>query len=192
MSRLATTDAKRWEVQDWLNLPEGPPFYELDNGRLLEMPPPRREHQRVVGKLYNLLDNWCAANRLGTVVMEVDVALPNGRGYIPDIAFVRQDREAELLQADGKVHGAPDLVVEVLSEHSRSRDVFRKLEGYQEAGVPYYWIIDPETLLIAEYELTERGYILRSVVEAGEPFRPRVFEGFTIDLQALLQPKEAT
>lgn len=192
MRRLAAADTKRGDVQDWLNLPEGPPFYELENGKLLEMPSPRREHQRVVGKLYNLLDEWCTSNRLGTVVMEVDVALPNGRGYIPDIAFVRQDRETELLQADGKVHGAPDLVVELLWEHSRSRDLFRKLEGYQEAGVPYHWIVDPETLLIAEYELTEHGYILRSVVEVGEPFHPQAFEGLTIDLQALLIPKETT
>ena len=151
MSQVALQDVKRWSLSEWLQLPEGPPFYELENGRLIQMPSPRREHQRVVAKLFNYLDKWCTVRQLGTVVMEVDVALPTGRGYIPDIAFVRREREAELLAEDGKIHGAPDLVVEVLSEGSRSRDLFRKFEGYQEAGVRYYWIVDPEAWLIAEY-----------------------------------------
>jgi Uma2 family endonuclease len=150
------------------------------------MPSPRREHQRVVAKLFNYLDEWCTVRQLATVVMEVDVALPTGRGYIPDIAFVRREREAELLAEDGKIHGAPDLVVEVLSEGSRSRDLFRKFEGYQEAGVRDYWIVYPEAWLIAEYALTEQGYVLRSVTEEGEVFRPSLFEGLEIDLKAIM------
>ncbi|MCL6476229.1 MAG: Uma2 family endonuclease [Firmicutes bacterium] len=186
MSQVALQDVKRWSLSEWLQLPEGPPFYELENGRLIQMPSPRREHQRVVAKLFNYLDKWCTVRQLGTVVMEVDVALPTGRGYIPDIAFVRREREAELLAEDGKIHGAPDLVVEVLSEGSRSRDLFRKFEGYQEAGVRYYWIVDPEAWLIAEYALTEQGYVLRSVTEEGEVFRPSLFEGLEIDLKAIM------
>jgi Uma2 family endonuclease len=186
MSQLAVQEVKQWSLREWLQLPEGPPFYELENGRLIEMPSPRREHQRVVAKLFNYLDEWCTVRELGTVVMEVDVALPTGRGYIPDIAFVRREREAELLAEDGKIHGAPDLVVEVLSEGSRSRDLFRKFEGYQEAGVRYYWIVDPEAWIIAEYELTEQGYVLRSVTEEGEVFRPSLFEGLEMDLKAIV------
>jgi Uma2 family endonuclease len=132
------------------------------------------------------ISEWCTVRQLGTVVMEVDVALPTGRGYISDVAFVRREREAELLAEDGKIHGAPDLVVEVLSEGSCSRDLFRKFEGYQEADVRYYWIVDPEAWIIAEYELTEQGYVLRSVTEEEEVFRPSLFEGLEMDLKAIV------
>jgi purine nucleosidase len=63
------------------------------------------------------------------VVMAVDVALPTGRGYIPDLTFIRRDREGELIGEDGKIHGAPDLVVEVISPSTKVRDRYKKMEG---------------------------------------------------------------
>ncbi len=109
----------------------------------------------------------------------------NGRGYIPDIAFVRRDREASLLADDGKIHGSPDLVVEVLSPSSRPRDLLTKMQGYQQAGVPYYWVVDPENLFIAEYELTPEGYVLRSHAEGESVFRCRLFPELEIRLKEL-------
>ncbi len=141
------------------------------------MPSPHRRHQQVTGLLFARLYEYCRQYGSGTVLMEGVVTLPNGRGYIPDIAFVTRERESLLLTPDGKVRGAPDLVVEVLSLSTRLRDLFTKLEGYQDAGVRYYWVIDPETSLVAEYELTPEGYVLRSHVEGAAVFRPRLLEG---------------
>lgn len=86
------------------------------------MPLPKIQHQRLVFKLAGLLDEWVTRNGLGTVVMAVDVALPTGRGYIPDLAFIRREREGELIAPDGKIHGAPDLVIEVISPSTKTRD----------------------------------------------------------------------
>ncbi|MDW8027999.1 MAG: Uma2 family endonuclease, partial [Armatimonadota bacterium] len=94
---------KRWTIEDWLNLPEGPPYYELEDGRLVEMPSPRLPHQRIVFKLAALLDEWVTKYNLGTIAMAVDVALPTGRGYIPDLTFVSREKESELLAPDGKI-----------------------------------------------------------------------------------------
>jgi Uma2 family endonuclease len=186
MSHQAILLEKEWTQEEWLSLPEGPPYYELEGGKLVPIPSPRREHQQVTGLLFARLHDYCRQSGAGTVVMEVDVALPNGRGYIPDIAFIAREREKHLLAPDGKVHGAPDLVVEVLSPSTRLRDLFTKLEGYQQAGVRFYWVIDPESLLIAEYELTEEGYVLRSHVEEDTPFRPRLFPNLEIRLSELM------
>ena len=127
---LVQPKQKRWTIEDWLNLPEGPPFYELEDGRLVEMPSPRVQHQRIVGRLYGILDRWVEERGLGTVIMAVDVALPTGRGYIPDLTFIRRERESELLAPDGKIHGTPDLVVEVVSPTTRTRDRVQKMKGY--------------------------------------------------------------
>lgn len=120
---------------------------------------------------------------LGVVVMEVDVALPTGQGYIPDLAFVRKDREAELLWDDGKVHGAPDLVVEVISPGTETRDRHVKFQNYWEAGVEWYWLVDSQTLLIQEFQRASEGYLCRTTVAEGETFRPHLFPGWRINLK---------
>ncbi|GBC83734.1 hypothetical protein HRbin11_00152 [bacterium HR11] len=172
------------QLDDWLRLPEGPPYYELEEGRLIRMPSPTRQHQKIVGRLFALIDDWATTHDLGTVVMEVDVALPTGRGYIPDLAFVRREREAELLTPDGKVRGVPDLVVEVVSPGTHGRDRYTKFRAYWTAGVPWYWLVDSETLVIQEFQYTPEGYLCRATVEAGEVFRPQALAGLEIDLTA--------
>lgn len=119
MSQQAVLLEKEWTQEERLSLPEGPPYYELEGGKLLLIPSPCREHQQITGLLFARLHDYCRQSGAGTVVMEVDVALPNGRGYTPDLAFTAREREGQLLAADGKVHGAPDLVVEVLSPSTR-------------------------------------------------------------------------
>ncbi|WP_207447761.1 Uma2 family endonuclease [Bacillus sp. SD088] len=39
--------------------------------------------------------------------------------------------------------GVPSLVVEVLSESTRSKDMVKKLDLYMETGVKEYWIVNP-------------------------------------------------
>lgn len=117
----------------------------------------------------------------------MDVALPTGEGFIPDIVFVRAERESELYTPSGKIKGVPDLVVEVVSPSTRARDTVHKLRAYYRAGVPWYWLIDSETLTVCEYQHTPDGYLLRTVAEEGELFQPRALEGFSLNLKELLE-----
>lgn len=119
--------------------------------------------------------------------MEVDVALPNDSGVIPDICFVRAERESEVLTATGKVRGAPDLAVEVVSPSTRTRDTVEKVRLYHQAGITWYWLIDSETLAVQELRWTPDGYVIGAAATAGQPFRPAALPGFEIDLQAALE-----
>jgi len=85
--------------------------------------------------------------RAGIVAMEVDVALPNQHGYIPDISLLYGDQAQPLLTPEGKIRGAPYLVVEVISPTTRMRDTVHKLRAYYEA---WYWLIDSENLTAQE------------------------------------------
>ncbi len=181
---------KQFTVEDWLNLPEGPPFYELEDGRLVEMPSPRAEHQEIVGVLYFTLRQFARERNLGTVVMAVDVALPTGRGYIPDLAFIRRERESKLLAPDGKVHGAPDLVVEVISPTTKVRDRVQKMRGYFEAGVEWVWLIDSEDLSVEEFKWTPEGYLRTAAAAFGEVFEPKAFSGLKLNMAELLGKTE--
>jgi len=177
---------KRWTLEEWLKLPEGPPFYELEDGRLIVMPSPRLEHQEVVGMLYFVLDRWVEEHDLGTVVMAVDVALRMGRGYIPDLTFIRRDREGELIGKDGKIHGTPDLVVEVVSPGTKVRDRYKKMQGYFEAGVEWVWLIDSEDLTAEEFHRTDEGYLRTAAAGPDDVFEPKALPGLKINLSELL------
>ncbi len=178
MPRVAT-------LQEWL-AGEYERRCEFENGELIEMESPSVRHQDIVGLLFAWLYRYCMEKGLGRVCMEVDVALPTGKGYIPDLIFISKAREAELLTREGKVRGAPDLVVEVLSPSTRLRDTTHKLNEYHRADVRWYWIVDSDSLRVQEYEHTSEGYQLRADVKGGQPFHPHLFEGLEINLATLL------
>ncbi len=185
MALSEAIEKREWTLEEWLNT-ELEPRYEFEDGRLVPMAAPTLRHQDIVGLTFYEMRQFCRANGLGTVAMGVDVVLSPRRGYIPDITFVRREREAQVLAPQGKVIGVPDLVVEVISPGGHIRDAVRKLRAYQEAGVPWYWLIDGETLMVQEFQLTPEGYLLRTVAEAGEVFRPAALPGFELNLQRLL------
>ncbi|MCX7926233.1 MAG: Uma2 family endonuclease [Fimbriimonadales bacterium] len=176
---------EHWTLEEWLQT-EMEPRCELDHGRLIPMASPTRKHQDIVLTTAYEARRHTLIHRLGALLMEVDVALPIGKGVIPDISFVSREREVELLTPEGKVRGAPDLVVEVVSPSTRTRDTVEKLRDYYESKVPWYWLIDSETLVIQELQWTPDGYVIRTVAEPGEVFRSKALEGFELNLQALL------
>ncbi|MCS7190285.1 MAG: Uma2 family endonuclease [Fimbriimonadales bacterium] len=187
MSRTAplAPAKEHWTLEEWLQT-EMEPRCELDHGRLVPMASPSRRHQDIVLTTAYAVRHHAISHQLGASLMEIDVALPIGKGVIPDICFVSREREAELLTPEGKVRGAPDLVVEVVSPSTRTRDTVEKLRDYHESKVPWYWLIDSETLVIQELQWTPDGYVIRTVAEPGEVFRSKALEGFELNLQALL------
>ena len=83
----------------------------------------------------------------------------------PDLIFFRKGNEPQ--SGDKLFTGVPDLVVEVLSPKTRRVDKGTKLEIYQEAGVPEYWLVDPLSRTVVFYRLGDAGVYVESV-SAGE------------------------
>lgn len=67
----------------------------------------------------------------------------------PDLMIVC-DREK--LTRQGGV-GAPDFIIEILSESTRKKDSYLKLMKYQKAGVREYWLVDPDKKKVIVYDL---------------------------------------
>jgi Uma2 family endonuclease len=185
MIPTATQTSAEWTVDKWLQA-ELEPRCELQDGILLPIASPTRQHQEIVLTTAYALRRYVRAGRLGVVLMEVDVALPDGSGVIPDICFVRAERESEVLTPSGKVRGAPDLAVEVVSPSTRARDTIEKARLYHAAGIAWYWLIDSETLAVQELRWTPDGYVIGATAIAWEPFRPDALPGFEFNLQTAL------
>jgi len=182
---MTTTGVQRMTLEELHALPEGPPYSEYEEGELILVASYTAEHQDIVGALAYLLRQFVRQHRLGRVVMEVDIYLPDGRGYIPDLAYLATEHLHLLNPTDHKIHGSPDLVVEVTSS-TPARDRVHKFRVYYGNGVPWYWIIDSSTLAIEEYHATPQGYLRMASVAPGEEFRPQLFPSLVIDLAALL------
>ena len=76
--------------------------------------------------------------------------------------------------------GPPDLIIEVVSPESQSRDRREKFLEYQSAGVPEYWIIDPDSRTCEAYALGKnRKY--RLVAPDDGVVRSKVLPGFFVD-----------
>jgi Uma2 family endonuclease len=83
---------------------------------------------------------------------------------MPDLMFISNTnlRHLERMQFDG----APDLIVEVVSKDSQTRDRREKFLEYQQMGVREYWIIDPLVKGVEFYSLKRKAYVVMEPVDA--------------------------
>lgn len=168
-----------YRAEDYLSLPEGERV-ELLRGRLMMMSPaPRPRHQHVGGKLYIALEQ--IASKAGGIALPspVDVKLDDNSVLQPDVVYLRA---GHLERIRDRIHGAPDLIVEVLSPSTTNRDRVEKLDLYAQAGVPEYWIVDPESHVIEFHVLDGASYRV-TAKDSGEYQSPQ-FEEVQLDLTA--------
>ena len=138
-------------------LPEGTRAELIDNS-LYMSPAPTLSHQRIVILLATQLYNLAAKKNLGEVTTgPVDVFLDKENIFQPDVVFVAKENSA-ILHEDG-IHGAPDLVIEILSPGSKKLDLTKKKDAYQKAGIKEYWIVDPETKESIGHQLEKGSYV---------------------------------
>ena len=113
MIALVTTTSLM-TVEELRRLPESEtPFCELRHGELVKVTPPKFKHRFIQNRLVDLLRPLAPAG--GYVSMELDFrALPEHELRTADVAFVTKER-FEAIDPEDNLHGAPDLVIEVLS-----------------------------------------------------------------------------
>jgi Uma2 family endonuclease len=144
---MANAPAERlMTAADLMHLPDDGYRYELEEGKLIRMPPPGPLASIVALTIARLIGNFVAEFRLG-VVGGADFGFQLARDpdtvRAPDAAFYRADR----LPAGGIPATywelAPDLAVEVLSPSDRRGKVLKKVGEYLDAGARLVWVIDP-------------------------------------------------
>jgi Uma2 family endonuclease len=134
-----------WCYDKWERLPEDGNRYEVIDGVLYMSTAPGFRHQRSVMRL---------DRRIGVPVEDQGVAIavtapiglimPGADPVQPDFMLIRSERRS-IIAEDGRVHGVPDLIAEVLSPSHPELDTLIKRAAYARAGVPEYWILRPET-----------------------------------------------
>ena len=144
---------------DLRDMPDDGQRYEIIDGELIVTPAPTMGHQRVVGRLYRLLDDYARRVQGGEVAFApFDVRLGHFDAVEPDLVFLSATRP-RVPNDESSIDYAPDLVVEVISSSSRRVDRVRKMALYARSGVPEYWIADPMDRTLVVNLLEGKEYV---------------------------------
>lgn len=164
-------------VADLEAMPDDGRRYELIGGAIVMTPAPGVEHQRVSRRLQRLLEE--AWPQMEVFNAPVDLDLPAGQRVQPDLVVVERGRTGPRLELPVA------LVLEIVSPGSATNDRVTKAATYAAAGIPAYWIVDPDRALVTclsghggDYAVVAEG----TVVDVEEPVSLR------IDVAALARP----
>ena len=135
------------------------PREELLNGKIYMMSSPTVNHSQIASNIYYAFRSYLKGKTCRAFNDGVDVYLTEKDRVIPDAMIVCNKNNIKL---DG-IHGAPDLVVEVLSPGTSKNDKGYKKDLYEKSGVKEYWIIDPMLRSIEVYLLTDGEFALDEV-----------------------------
>lgn len=158
-----------FNYQDYLRIPDDKRC-EIIDGELHMTPAPLTRHQKISGRIYEMLGHFVWERQLGEILYApVDVVLSNEDIVQPDLLFIHKDRLAILTEKN--VRGAPDLVIEILSPSNPEWDRENKRKLYEKYGVREYWIVDPDSQSIEILTLTDAGFQTVRVFTKGTHLR---------------------
>ena len=158
--------------------------YELLDGKLILLDSPNRDHQSVRIHLMFDMYTFVKENDLGWVYgAPFDVLFTDTDVAQPDIMFISREREHILTHAN--VQGAPDLIVEILSPSSSTRDWRNKRELYASHGVREYWIIDPANRIVSVLLLQDGVLDIEQTLTEDDTATSTVLDGFSVSLDRI-------
>jgi Uma2 family endonuclease len=167
-------------VADLDLMPDDDNRYELFEGEVFVSRAPGLPHQTVLANLLTLIKIFLAKKPVGKIWPTPGVIFDNFNAAIPDIVFVSNEH-IEAIASGEKVTGAPDLVVEVVSQgvENERRDRTVKRQAYSKFGVREYWVVDRYQQTIEVYRLEQDQLILVTTLEHNDQLTTPLLPAFT-------------
>ena len=140
-----------YTLEDYYALPEEQRV-ELIDGVFYDMASPLSIHQLLVGEIYGKLKEYIKKKEGKCIpfVSPTDVQLDcDDKTMVQPDVFVVCDRDKITRKG---IYGAPDFIVEVLSNATKKKDMYIKLMKYLNAGVKEYWMVDPEKKIVLVHD----------------------------------------
>ncbi len=173
-----------WTLEEFLRLAPENQRWEFVHGEVIMNSPASLRHQDIVGFLYSLLRLHCEARAQGRVL-----AGPAALLVLPQVVrepdvFVLPPGPVEE-GPGGLILTRPLFVVEVASPSTRRMDLEDKAQEYAQAGVPEYWVLDPEEPALYQHVLGDEGAYHRHRHTQGWVWS-RVLPGFGLQVAWVL------
>jgi Uma2 family endonuclease len=158
---------------------------EWVNGDVVMTSPANLRHQDLDRFLLNLLTLFVEARHLGTIIGPPFQMKLSSSGREPDILFVTTSHLDRLRETF--LDGPADLVVEIVSDDSATRDRVVKRQEYEEGGVLEYWLLDPRTQRARFFHAEIPGKFQEMHPDAEGMYRSAVLPGFWLRIDWLWQ-----
>jgi Uma2 family endonuclease len=192
---MASPQRKLATYADLLALPEDTRA-EVLGGDVILSPAPLPRHSKAQGSARHFLggpfddDDGRGGPGGWWIFVEVDVQLSPHDIVRPDLSGWRRER---LLQPGLKrpIEVVPDWVCEVLSPSTAARDRVTKRRMYAQAGIPFYWLIDPELRALEALALRDGAWVELGVFDETATARISPFDAIELEIGRLFLPKEA-
>jgi Uma2 family endonuclease len=165
---------------------------ELIKGKIFRMSPsPNRAHQKLAGYIYRQLGNFLEGHSCEVYTAPFDVRIPRKSKKDKEIVTVLQPDvcvicDISKLDAQGCI-GAPDIVVEVLSPGNSAKELKKKHQVYEEAGVKEYWVVSPQNQWVKVHTLVDNTFHESTFLLEGDILTSSVLPGFALDLAKLFK-----
>lgn len=184
---VAKKPEKRLTYADYVALtPPDSGNYELHDGKIIYMASPTPLHQRVVRRLFRRMDAFAEMHELGEVFFApLDTVFGDINTFQPDILFI--SRERRNIIGDKKIDGAPDLVVEVLSEGNKPMEMSYKKHIYESHQVQEYWLVSLKKNTVTLYRNTDGELMPTGIFRNDNELVSQILPGFRIRVCDILQ-----
>ena len=179
--------AMRWTSHDLDLLPDDGKRYEIVDGELYMSRQPHWHHQFVANQVWELLQQWSRKTKAGMANSAPGVIFAEDDDVAPDVVWISRARLAKAIQPDGKLHAAPELVVEILSPGSinAARDREAKLKLYSRHGILEYWIVNWQERYLEVYRRENAALKLQSTLYEGDTLQSPHLPGFSCQVSQI-------
>jgi Uma2 family endonuclease len=178
-----------WTTDDLEALPDNGTRYEIIGGELHMAKQPDWHHQFVCIRLTRFLDEWNEQSGKGVVNQAPGIIFADDDNVAPDVVWVSHERLAVALGEDGKLHAAPEIVVEVRSpgQANAERDSETKRKLYSRRGVQEYWVIDWRLRQVEQYQRQHAVLTLVATLFADDMLASPLLPGFACRVGRLFE-----
>ena len=184
-----TTSSPPLTFEDYMT--EGEVFarYDIINGVRIVTDPARR-HQRILGRMFRLIQDSVDAANYGEVFLApCDVLIQRSplRTRQPDLLIISHER---LTQNPPETDAAPlivapELVVEILSPSETRRTRAEKIAEYAAVGVQECWVVNLDNRTVEVLSLSSPSADVVASYGAGEVVVSRVFPDLTVTVDGI-------
>lgn len=161
---------------------------ELINGEIYLLSSPSMGHQEILGRLYLIFNEYFKDKKCRVFLAPFDVHFKKQEIKEPDVMqpdlLVACDLENNVTEK-GKYMGTPTLVIEILSDSTRTKDMIDKLNTYRLSGVQEYWIIDQKQESIMMYGFDHYEIDQYKTFEKEDVVKSFVFNGLSTNIESL-------
>ena len=164
--------------------------YELYDGQPIAPASPSNIHQEILSALHYHFYDYLKDKQCKVYLAPFDIRLFEEHGDSPEDVDTVLQPDLTVVCDKNKVdrhgiRGAPDLVIEILSQSSARYDRVVKFSLYQRAGIKEYWIVDPVTRTVCVYTMEDGAYHAAAVYSSDFSVPVGILDNCNIDLSTV-------